>query len=201
MAKDRYGCSSHRSKGLCTNGRTISRQEIEDRILKAIKHNLVTPELVAEFTRAYQEEVNRLVAEASLDDAQTGTKLACAQRTIDRIMRAIEDGLYQPTMKTRLAELEAEKTALTARQRLPRPNPKISIHPNLGAVYRREVEELESLLSEGDERDEAMELIRSLIERITLTPRSKGPGSDALLSGDLARILMLCTLGSTGARQ
>ena len=49
----------------CTNDRTISRQEIETRILKALKQNLLTPELVAEFTRAYQEEVNRLTKEAS----------------------------------------------------------------------------------------------------------------------------------------
>ena len=65
MAKDRYGCAGRRSKGTCTNDRTISRQEIEARILKALKQNLLTPELVAEFTRAYQEEVNRLTKEAS----------------------------------------------------------------------------------------------------------------------------------------
>lgn len=35
MAKDRYGCAGRRAKGTCTSERTISRQEIEARILKA----------------------------------------------------------------------------------------------------------------------------------------------------------------------
>ena len=117
MAKDRYGCAGRRSKGMCSNDRTISREEIEARILKALKQNLLTPELVAEFTRAYQEEVNRLTKEASGRAAEVEAKLAGVQRKIDGIMRAIEDGLYQPSMKARLAELEAEKAALMSRKR------------------------------------------------------------------------------------
>ena len=39
-------------------------------------------------------------------------KLAGVQRKIDGIMRAIEDGLYQPSMKARLSELETEKSDL-----------------------------------------------------------------------------------------
>ena len=79
------------------NDRTISRKEIEARILKALKRNLLTPELVAEFTRAYQEEMNRLTKEASGRAAEIEAKLAGVQRKIDGIMRAIEDGLYQPS--------------------------------------------------------------------------------------------------------
>jgi site-specific DNA recombinase len=44
MAKDRYGCAGRRSKGTCANVRTISRHEIEARILKALKQNLLTPD-------------------------------------------------------------------------------------------------------------------------------------------------------------
>ncbi|WP_099509160.1 hypothetical protein [Microvirga ossetica] len=74
------------------NDRTISRKEIEARIL-----NLLTPELVAEFTRAYQEEMNRLTKEASGKAAEIESKRVAVQRKIDGIMRAIEDGLYQPS--------------------------------------------------------------------------------------------------------
>ena len=35
-----------------------------------------------------------------------------------------------------------------------------------------------------------------MIESITLTPRQDGPGLDALLKGDLARLLVLCVAGS-----
>jgi hypothetical protein len=192
MGKDRYGCAGRRSKGICTNDRTISRGEIEERILRVLKQNLLTPELVAEFTRAYQEEVNCLVSEAWNVQTEVEGKLSATQRRIDGIMRAIEDGLYQQSMKARLAELEAEKAALSARRQVAPTPPNVSVHPNLAVVYRRKVEELETLLKDAEHRNEAVELIRSLIDKIELTPRDVGGGLDALLSGDLARILVLC---------
>jgi hypothetical protein len=48
-------------------------------------------------------------------------------------------------------------------------------------------------------KHEAMELIRSLIEKIELTP--KEGGLDAVLYGDLARILSLCSAGQPQAEQ
>ncbi len=187
-------------QGHCTNDRTISRREIEARILKALKQNLLTPELVAEFTRAYQEEVNRLAKEASGRAAEVEAKLAAVQRRIDGIMRAIEDDLYQPSMKARLTELEAEKAILISSRDTSVTLPNVSVHPNLAAVYRRKVEELETLLEETEHKDEAMELIRSLIEKIELTPK-EGGGVEALLHGDLARILNLCSTGQEVGQQ
>ena len=72
------------------------------------------------------------------------------------------------------------------------------MHPNPGAVYRKKVEELETLLEDAAQKDEAMALIRSLIDKIVLTPREEG-GLDAVLHGDLARILALCICGSEQA--
>ena len=43
--------------------------------------------------------------------------------------------------------------------------PNISVHPNLAAVDRCKVGELENLLEGTEHRDEAMQLIRLLIER------------------------------------
>jgi len=49
----------------------------------------------------------------------------------------------------------------------------LSVHQNLAAVYRRKVEELESLPRDTDYRDEAIKTIRSMIESITLTGKSR----------------------------
>jgi hypothetical protein len=81
-----------------------------------LKQNLLTPELVAEFTRAYREDVNRVAKEASGKAAEVEAKRESVQRKIDGILRAIEDGPDQPSMKARLAELEAEKASLVALQ-------------------------------------------------------------------------------------
>ena len=110
------------------------------------------------------------------------------------MIRAIEDGLYQPSMKARMAELEAEKAALEERLAAPE-LPKVLLHPNLAAMYRQKVAALEQALADPEIKAEAMEIVRSQIERITLTPNAEG-GLDIQLQGDLARILQLCESGA-----
>jgi hypothetical protein len=66
-------------------------------------------------------------------------------------------------------------------------------------VHRRRVGDLEALLVNPELARGAMELIRSLIEAIELTPDVAG-GMAVLLRGDLARVLTLCTLADQEGR-
>jgi len=87
-------------------------------------------------------------------------------------------------MVTRLRELEALEDELTERLgQAPADLP--DIHPNVAGIYRRKVERLAEALRRPEERDEAAEAIRGVIERITLTP---GPGA--------ARSTRRCTASS-----
>jgi len=54
------GILAIRGMGNCSNGARVSRADVERRILAALKEKLIAPDLIAEFTRACQEEVNRL---------------------------------------------------------------------------------------------------------------------------------------------
>ena len=118
--------------------------------------------------------------------------MAAVRRKIDGIMTVIEDGLYQPSMKQRLAELAREKAALTRQLAAPPERSVVRVRPNLAEAYLRRVSELESLLDDPQLRDEAIEAIRPMIERIVVSPRDKG-GVSLELHGDLARILALCS--------
>ncbi len=183
----RYGCVGRRSQGLCQNDRTIGRRELEERILSALREQLLTPELVAEFARAYQEERNRNAAEAERRQTDAPVALAAIQRKIGGIMAAIEGGLYQPSIKQRLTELEHERQSLETRLSEHAECPAILVHPNLAEVYRRRVANLESLLEDPELWDEAMEAIRSMIETIVVTPRASH-GVSLELHGDLRGI-------------
>jgi hypothetical protein len=68
----------------------------------------------------------------------------------------------------------------------------IRLHPNAAEIYRRKVAELELALNDDAVKAEAGEIIRSLIDRIVLTPAAEAPdGLDAQLHGDLAAVLAL----------
>ena len=106
---------------------------------------------------------------------------------IGTIFAAIEDGFHQASMKVRMAELETRKaeplTLLTASAPTVR-----DLLPSVAAHYRRKVERLAQTLNAAEDRAEAAAAIRTLFERITLTPGHKRGVIDATLRGDLATI-------------
>jgi site-specific DNA recombinase len=192
-----YGCATHRCKGTCSNDLKVRREELERRVLDGLRERLLAPELVEEFARAFQEEVNRLAAEKTRHRAEDEGRLEAVKRKIASLIRAIEDGLYQPSLKARMAELEAEKAGLEERLASTPEPPKIRLHPNLPGLYREKVAALEEALADPAIKAEAAEAIRGQIERITLTPNDRGT-LDIQLHGDLARILELCEAAEGG---
>ena len=113
------------------------------------------------------------------------------------MLKAIEDGLYNPSMKERMTALEADRLRLRqAIEQLGAASP-VRLHPNLSAVYAEKVARLADTLNVPGTRQEAGEIIRSLIERIVLTP--EGDRLKAELYGDLAGILAFCE-GAKGER-
>jgi hypothetical protein len=189
-----YGCASHRSKGTCDNHGRIRRDELERRVLDGLKHRLLAPEMVEEFARSFHDEVKRLAAEQSRNRAQDEGRLEGVRRKIASMIRAIEDGLYQPSMKARMAQLETERAALEEQLTAAPEPPRLRLHPNLAGLYREKVAVLEQALTDPSIKAESMEVVRSQIERITLTPNANSR-LDIQLQGDLARILQFCEAG------
>jgi uncharacterized protein YicC (UPF0701 family) len=85
------------------------------------------------------------------------------------MIAAIEEGLYQPSMKARMEELERLKADLTARLAAA-PADVPDILPNVSGVYRKKVQRLTTALNNPEDRSEAAEAIRGLVEKITLRP-------------------------------
>ena len=111
-----------------------------------------------------------------------------SRRVLKEIVTAIENGGYSRPLMDRLRALEAKQDELSERlSRAPVDIP--DIHPNVAAISRRKVERLAEALRRPQERNEAAEAIRALIERITLTPGPKRGEIVATLHGDLAKIL------------
>src|SRR3546814_3573272 len=103
-------------------------------------------------------------------------------------MAAIEDGLYQPAMKARMAELEREKAEITARL-VEAPQDVPDIHPGIAEIYKRKVEWLTETLAEPETRLDSLSDIRSLVGKIVLHPGAKRGDIHATLHGSLMGIL------------
>jgi site-specific DNA recombinase len=182
--------SQYFRKGSCHNGRTIRRDDIEQRVLTGLTDKLVSPEAVAAAVRAFAEETNRQNHERRAQARLDRGALEKIDRSIKGIMVAIEDGLYQPAMKTRMAELEQQKAETEARlAKAPADMP--DVHPNIAELYRAKVLRLATTLNEPDANGEAREDIRSLVGEVVITPGQKRGENHAVLRGELLAILDL----------
>ena len=175
----KYGCATHRERGTCSNGRQISVNQLERRVLAGLKQHLCNPELLVEFVREFNLELNRLRAAASQANMTTERRLEELQAKIERIVQAITEGTDSPSLRDTLMRLESEKAAASKslphpkarRRRAPVPRPEI--------LFKKKIATLEEALS-SDEKTaaEAGLILRSLVDHITIRPAS---GRGALL--------------------
>ena len=163
----------------------------EERVFGGLKEKPMAPELVREFIRAFQEEVNRTNAEREEQFTADRQQLDSIGRKIAGIVSAIEEGDYSRALGNRLADLEKQQELLEARLSEAPPST-VRLHPRLAEVYAEKVQQLEQALNDPNIRAEAADVLRSLINRIELHPKGDGQGIAATLHGDLAQILALC---------
>lgn len=188
IMRDRYGCLNHHRRGTCDNSRTITRDKIEERVLSGLKDRLISSRAVEETVRAFAEEMNRLNRERRAQGEQDRKALEKIEKAIAGIIAAIEDGMYQPSMKARMDELERQKAEVIARQ-LQAPADTPDVHPNIGNIYRKRVERFSDALHNDDDGRIAAEELRSLIEEVVLMPGEKRGEVHAKLRGELFGIL------------
>ena len=88
-----------------------------------------------------------------------------------------------------LEDLEARKTVLEE-ELVANPPPPIRLHPNLAQVYRAKVERLHEALADPGLRDEALGILRGLIERVVIHS-----AEDGLLGEIVGEIVKMVELG------
>ena len=166
--------------------------------MAGLKDRLMAPDMVGEAIRGYVDETNRLNHERRAAQGAAVAALAKIDRAKADIVAAIEDGRFSKTLMDRLLDLEANEEVLRATMtEAPADTP--DIHPNIANIYAKKVERLADALNRPEDRDEAAEAIRSLIERVTLTPGTKRGEINITLHGEFGAILQW--LGACAGRR
>lgn len=133
----------------------------------------MTPEAAAEAMRAYVEETNRTNHERRASTAGWQTELTRLRKGLKQMLQVIEDGGYTRGMVERMREMEAREDELVALL-VAQPQDVPDIHPNVAGIFKHKVERLAETLNHPEDRQEASEAIRALIEKIVLHPGKSG---------------------------
>ena len=184
--RDRLACFGARSRGTCTNRLTISRQEVEERVLVALRDKLMRRDLFEDFCREYVRELNRLRMEHRASLSNGRQELACVEREIRKLIQAIKDGVPALSIKDELLSLEAQEGRTAVAPRRTRRCRSCCTRGWPTSIARRSGASASRLESE-ESRTGAVEAIRALIEAIVLEP--DGDQLKITLKGDLAGML------------
>ena len=186
MGRDYLACSAARGRGTCTNARSIKRAVLEDLILDSLKHRLMQPDLVKEFISAFHAEINQRRQNLDVERKAKERDLIQVTRRLDGLIDAIADGLRTPGLKAKLEDLERRKAELE--RDLAKPHTSAPrLHPNLAELYRRKVANLRETLRDPKLRDEALDLLRNLIDQVVMRPIEDG--FEIELVGDIAQMV------------
>ena len=185
---DYLACAAARKMGTCDNRRGIPRPLLEDFIFETLKQHLMHPDLVKEFIAEFHAEVNRQNRGHQLTLENKKRDHAEVTRRHNGLIDAIADGLRTPGLKERLEQLEQRKSEL-AQAIAEAPPPAPQLHPNLAELYRRKVAELQRAIEDPALRDEALTILRSLIDCVEITPAESGFEVDFV--GEIASMIKL----------
>ena len=195
--RERYSCSAKREKGTCNNPVGIKAIDLETRVIDGLKKILIgRDDFLEAFASAFFEETVRLRHERNRQRQTQQKELAKVQRSIDRCLDFIINGDgAMDTVRQKLSDLEVSKANILRLMDQVTPPTKVEPHPNIGQLYQRRVEQLSHLLSDDSSQQEAVTIIRSLIDQIEITPGERRGDPQVQLVGGLAAILELAVSG------
>ena len=188
----RYGCNRNRSKATCPNGHKVKRKDLEQRVIDALRHRLMTPEMIEGAVadmRAWHAEQS---ASAGARQADVDAKLRRTEAHIDKIINAIAEIGHSPALLSKLSALEADKAKLVedlaaaAAAAVPLPPLHVGM---VRMMYAKLVEKHLLEVYALPEAQAARESLRRLIDRIVVTPKADDTGADVTLHGAFTGVL------------
>jgi hypothetical protein len=193
------GCSTARNRGTCSNLKTFRRDQLEQRVLAALREKLLDPALFEVFCDEFTKEMNRLRIEASTTIDAARAEIARIDRDLGKLLQAIKAGGPIESIVVDMQRLEARKKDL--QQTLAEAvEPPPLLHPEMASFYRDQVAQLHEALHDEAEpaRLRAAEAIRSLVDKIVLTPSADGEMTIDVY-GAIAGILHVATNGASAS--
>ncbi len=185
-SREHLGCFGARGRGTCTNKLTISRREVEERVLRALQERLLREDFFEEFCREFAKEMNRLRMERGASITSAKRELARIEARRKKLIDLVlDDELPASEAKEELLANAKRREELEAQLKVATEPPPL-LHPSMADLYRTKVEELAAALQHEDTRLEASETLRGLIDAIILAPTKGALETRVVASGRAA---------------
>lgn len=200
ISRTQYGCFAARKMSTCDNFSTIRQEAAEKAVLDALQNHLMDPRLCDVFCDEYARYITEMHRAHNDSLANHRAELKRRQKEDAKMVQAIIDGFASPELKIKMnantARMEHLQATLEKTEEVP-----ALLEPSMARHYRNEVKNLIATLNVKESRREAAEMLRGLIDKITVTPKECGCGVHVDLHGSLAGILSIAAGNKTNAEK
>ena len=194
IGDERWGCTNYRNGHGCPNNRSITTHRYQERVLGGLQDRMLDPALVSAFVKEYHAEYGRRTADQTRQRKQLEKRRLDVENRIANLVAAVADGADFKEIKDALANQKTEQARIEAEMMDLDAVPVVALHPGIAESYRKQVRNLAKALSQDEEsRRQTSNIVRGLIDRVTMTPSSGERGVNIEVSGRLASIISLAT--------
>ena len=182
----KYGCPSHRYRGVCDNAVTIRQDRLEEQLLAALEQRLANPEMIEYTLARFQEELQKRLSEiqrqtTGLQDVRRERQQL--QTKAQRLTDAIADAGHSPAILMKLGDVEAKIAALDRRIEACKPVDIGTTVVEIREFVYRNLINLKGLLHEDASRSKAA--FSRHIGQLVLKPKQTPSGPIYEVSGGL----------------
>ena len=188
VSNKRYGCTNAYSKGACDNRITIARDKLEGMVLKALQSQLMKPELFTAFCEEYQKHIDTLALSQKDTIKAAKAKLARLEKEKSNMVEAIKAGMLAAEFKDAMTDNATEREKAQNYLDSITENPAI-LTPDMAKNFKQEITALCGKIENPKSRDEAINIIRKMIDKVVLSPDRKNKKLKVDLYGNLAEML------------
>lgn len=180
-------CSGRVERGICSNRRRVHRDELENAVLGLLREHLLDSAVVTSYLKSFRAEHKRLLEQVNCEAVALLRKVEKSQQELDRLIAAVatEDDIGSARAvllmsiegrSNELERLKEEAEKVQAETGHVRALPPYDAKKILQAL-QMQLESLARYVSaDNPDSARAREVIRDLIDRITIRPAGKEDG-------------------------
>ena len=184
----KYGCPSHRYRGICENALTIRQERLEDQLLAALERQVLRPEMLEYTLSRFREHLQKRLDEVRKQGSACNSTLAALHRErrelqakAKRVSEAIAEAGHSPTLLAHLASIESKLALVEQRIEAHRPIDVKATEGEIREFATRNVLNLRTLLR-GDVTHARMALMKH-VGQLVLMPKQTPTGPMFEVSG------------------
>jgi hypothetical protein len=187
----KYGCPTHKGRGVCSNSILIRKDRLEDQLLTGLTSRILQPAMVDFALDAFQEQLQQRLRQLKEQAESASDGIVALQEKrqdlkvkVSNVTEAIASFGHSPSLLSQLASLEGEIAKLDDRlAEMNQPHDFALSIEDLRLYLYEQAAEISALLY-GDV-DSARQALAKYVERLVLTPKNTPDGPLLEVSGNV----------------